>query len=114
MPPERDEPQRIEIEGKPYVTVEGMALKFRTDAEGWLNATIWIDNEPRRDIGRAHVGFLGPGGGSPEHEIFVRAMSRLFDLFVENRTGVQLRTEFRRVPKPGHENERSSAQGGGG
>ena len=40
MPPDRDPSQRTEIDGKAYVTVEGMSLKFRTDAEGWLNDAV--------------------------------------------------------------------------
>lgn len=102
-----------EPEGERWELVDGMVVKFRSDADGWLTATIWIDDAPQRDIGRAHIDFLGPGGGSPEHTLFVQTMARLFDMLVEKRTGIPLQSRLQR-PNRGHESERSSAQGGAG
>lgn len=107
------EPKPADEADPKYELIDGMVLKYRSDAEGWLTATIWIDDEPKRDIGRAHIDFLGVAGGA-QHMLFVTTMSGLFDAFVLKKTGEPIRTTTFRKPKRGHESEPSSAQGGAG
>ena len=70
--------------------IPGIRLKFRESDDGeWIVATVWLDDEPTRDIGRIAADHAGPPGGDV-YQGWVAAMSAAFGAKINAITGEQI------------------------
>lgn len=75
--------------------IDGVRLKIRSDAE-WVTATVWIGDEPQRELARLWLPLADEPGGE-RFQAWLSAVEAMFNHLNSQATGHEI-SSLRRAP----------------